>query len=382
MVHVVSERENDLMLAIARTLLALTILLVGLPLHAQRPERTRSDPFKEWDKNADGFLSPEEFPKRLGERLFKRIDTNQDGRISRKEDDTFRARNRQDRSRNQKPDRLPAGFKLQRDVVYATVGERKLVLDLYLPEKVSKALPLVVWIHGGGWRNGSKDGAGSRLEPLLRNGYAGASIGYRLSGEAIFPAAIADCKGAIRYLRANAEKLGVDPERIGVWGSSAGGHLVSLLGTSGGVDKWGEHRAHIKVSARVQAVCNWFGPSDFLRMNDFPGRIDHDSPRSPESLFIGGPIQRNKTKVAEANPITYASSDDPPFLHMHGDNDQSVPFNQSELLHAALKQKGVKTELYRVRNGGHGFGGATKDTREQLSERVVKFFDRTLKNTN
>ena len=367
------------MLAIERTTLVLMLVLLALPLNAQQRERTRRDPFKEWDKNADGFLSLEEFPKQLGERLFNRIDADKDGRISRKEDDTFRARNGRSNPRNQKPSRLPAGIKLQRDVVYATVGDRKLVLDLYLPEKVSKPLPIVVWIHGGGWRSGSKDGASARLGPLLSKGYAGASIGYRLSGEAIFPAAIADCKGAIRYLRANAEKLGVDPDRIGVWGSSAGGHLVSLLGTSGDERKWDQHRTHANVSARVQAVCNWFGPSDFLRMNDFPGRIDHDAARSPESLFIGGPIQENKEKVAAANPITYATADDPPFLHMHGDNDQAVPFNQSELLHAALKAKGVKTELYRVRNGGHGFGGATKDSREQLSDRVVKFFDQHLK---
>ena len=367
------------MLAIQRITLAFIFMLVTLPLNAQQPERKRRDPFKEWDKNADGFLSLEEFPKQLGERLFKRIDADKDGRISRKEDDTFRAKNRRNNPRNQKPTRLPEGIKLQRDVVYATVGERKLVLDLYLPQKKEKPLPLVVWIHGGAWRSGSKDGAGSRLGPLLSKGYAGASIGYRLSGEAIFPAAIADCKGAIRYLRANAEKLGVDPDRIGVWGSSAGGHLVSLLGTSGDVDTWNLHRDHVQVSARVQAVCNWFGPSDFLRMDDFPGRMKHNASNSPESLFIGGAIQENKQKVRLANPVTYATSDDPPFLHMHGDNDQVVPYNQSELLHAALKEKGVKTELYRVRNGGHGFGGATQDSREQLSDRVVKFFDQHLK---
>ena len=230
------------MLAMQRTTLVLMLVLLSLPLNAQQRERTRRDPFKEWDKNADGFLSLEEFPKQLGERLFKRIDADKDGRISRKEDDTFRANNRRSNSRNQKPTRLPAGIKVQRDVVYATVEDRKLVLDLYLPEKVSKPIPIVVWIHGGGWRSGSKDGAGARLGPLLSKGYAGASIGYRLSGEAIFPAAIADCKGAIRYLRANAEKLGVAPDRIGVWGSSAGGHLVSLLGTSGDERKWDQHR--------------------------------------------------------------------------------------------------------------------------------------------
>lgn len=367
------------MLAIQRITLAFIFMLVTLPLNAQQRERTRRDPFKEWDKNADGFLSLDEFPKQLGERLFKRIDADKDGRISRKEDDTYRARNRRNNDRNQKPSKLPEGVKLQRDVVYATVGDRKLVLDLYLPEKVSKPLPMVVWIHGGGWRNGSKDNAASRLNPVLTRGYAAASVGYRLSGEAIFPAAIADCKAAIRYLRANAQKLGVDPNRIGVWGSSAGGHLVALLGTSGDERKWDQHREHANVSARVQAVCNWFGPTDFLRMNDFPSRIDHDAARSPESLFIGGPIQERKAKVAEANPITYVTADDPPFLHMHGDKDQLVAYNQSELLHAALEKAGAPSELYRVKNGDHGFRGATEDTQQQLSDRVVKFFDQHLK---
>ncbi|MDE0737276.1 MAG: alpha/beta hydrolase fold domain-containing protein [Pirellulaceae bacterium] len=360
-----------------RALLLLVPLLMTLPAEGQ--QRQKRDPFKQWDKNADGFLSPGEFPKQLGKQLFDRIDANKDGRISRKEDDDFRARRKPANNRERKPARLPDGFTIQRDVVYATVGRRKLVLDLYLPSKTDKPLPIVVWIHGGGWKSGSKNNAAARLAPLLSKGYAAASVGYRLSGEAIFPAAIADCKGAIRFLRANANKYGIDPNRIGAWGSSAGGHLVSLLGTSGDVRAWDVHRDHLKVSDRVQAVCNWFGPSDFLRMNDFPGRLDHDDANSPESRFIGGAIQENKDQVAVANPVTYATSDDPPFLHMHGDNDQLVPFNQSELLHASLKKNGVQTELYRVRNGGHGFGGATQDTREQLSDRVVRFFDQYLK---
>jgi len=365
------------MLTTVRSLLLVLLLLLTLPVDGQ--ERQQRDPFKQWDKNADGFLSPAEFPRQLGKQLFDRIDANKDGRISRKEDDDFRARRKPGNNRERKPARLPEGITLQRDVVYATLGKRKLVLDLYLPKKTDKPLPMVVWIHGGGWKSGSKDNAAGRLAPLLSRGYAAASVSYRLSGEAIFPAAIADCKGAIRFLRAHADKYGIDPNRIGAWGSSAGGHLVSLLGTSGDVKAWDVHRDHLQVSARVQAVCNWFGPSDFLRMNDFPGRLDHDDANSPESRFIGGAIQDNKDKVAAANPVTYATSDDPPFLHMHGDNDQLVPFNQSELLHASLKKSGVPTVLYRVRNGGHGFGGATQDTREQLSSRVVRFFDQYLK---
>ena len=359
--------------------MVLIVLLAFLATSVHGQQRTRRDPFKEWDKNADGFLSLDEFPKQLGERLFKRIDTDKDGRISRKEDDTYRARNRRNNNRNQKPPRLPTGFKMQRDVVYATVGQRKLVLDLYLPEKVGKPLPIVVWVHGGGWRGGNKDNVAPRLSPLLSRGYAAASVGYRLSGEAIFPAAIADCKAAVRHIRANADKYGVDPNRIGVWGSSAGGHLVALLGTSGDIHKWDTHAENAKVSACVQAVCNWFGPSDFLRMNDFPGRIDHDAASSPESLFIGGPIQQNKEKTTAANPITYVTSDDPPFLHMHGDKDKLVPYNQSELLHAALRKAGAPSELYQVKNGDHGFRGATEDTQQQLSDRVVRFFDQQLK---
>jgi acetyl esterase/lipase len=202
-------------------------------------------------------------------------------------------------------------------------------------------------------------------------------VGYRLSGEAIFPAQIQDCKAAIRWIRANAEKYNLNPNRIGAWGSSAGGHLVALMGTAADVKEFGTQE-NSEYSSRIQAVCDWFGPTDFLRMNDFPGRIDHDAANSPESLVIGGPIQENKEKVAKANPITYVSGDEPPFLIMHGEKDQAVPYNQSELLYDALTKAGVEVTLYCVKNGGHGFGGATEDTPRELVEMAAKFFEKHL----
>ncbi len=277
---------------------------------------------------------------------------------------------------NRKPARrfaLPADAKVLKDITYATVGERKLPLDLYFPANADRALPLVIWIHGGGWRGGSKENPGRAL-PLLGRGYAVASVEYRLSGEAIFPAAIEDCKAAVSFLRLNAAKYNLDPDRLGVWGSSAGGHLVALLGTTNDVTDFDTHAVCKNAPATVQAVCNWFGPTDFLRMNDFPGFIDHDGPESPESRFIGGPIQQHKEKVAKANPITYVSKSDPPILIMHGEVDQAVPYNQSELLHAALQKAGVESTLYKVRKGDHGFRGAT-DSPESLFEMVADFFD-------
>jgi acetyl esterase/lipase len=272
---------------------------------------------------------------------------------------------------------LPEGTKVTKDIIYQKVGDRELPLDLYIPPGASEPLPLIIWIHGGGWKGGSKNGI-NRCADVLKHGYALASVEYRLSGEAIFPAAIEDCKAAISYLRWKAPKLGIDPDSFGVWGSSAGGHLVALLGTTNDVLDFDTHSVTKMASPTVQAVCNWFGPTDFLRMNDVTGGIDHDAANSPESLFIGGPIQDHPEKAQRANPVTYVSPSDPPMLLMHGDNDQSVIYNQSELLYRALQKAGVKSQLYKVKNGGHGFRNADESP-EALSARAIAFFDKQLK---
>ncbi len=294
---------------------------------------------------------------------------------------TLHAQSRAQGNRESRPGfQPPEGITAHRDVVYASVGDRDLHLDLYVPEtRPANPMPLIVWIHGGGWRGGSKEGL-RRPGPILeQGGYILASVEYRLSGEAIFPAAIADCKAAVRWLRANAAEYGIDPDRVAVWGSSAGGHLVALLGTAGDVKEWDAiHAENQDVSSKPTIVCNWFGPTDFLRMNDFEGRIDHNAAGSQESEFIGGPIQEHPDKAQRANPITYVSPDDPPMLLMHGEKDRAVPYNQSELLYAALQEAGVESRLYKVVGADHGFRNPTKDTPESLFQMVADFFDRHL----
>jgi acetyl esterase/lipase len=262
--------------------------------------------------------------------------------------------------------------KVARDLVYRTVGSRNLTLDLYLPQtaQAGQRLPTVVWIHGGAWRSGNKDRCPA--VPLVDRGFVVASISYRLTNEAIFPAQIHDCKAAIRWLRANAGRFPVDPDRIGVWGASAGGHLAALLGTSGDVKELEGGPDNSKYSSRVQAVCDYFGPTDFLKMNDEPGAMDHNATDSPESLLIGGPIQENPGKVAKANPITYASADDPPFLILHGDQDRTVLPSQSQLLHDALKKVGVTVRLGVVKAQGHGFTAGVDRTAFQFFEQTLQ----------
>ena len=333
--------------------------------------------FDEWDRNKDGFLSPQELPSTIPRSVFGRVDRNGDGKISRQEDEMFRQRNRQRRGQPERSgNQIPKGVVVKRDVVYATVGERKLHLDLYLQAQRKEPCPLIIWIHGGGWKSGTKQNPRHALS-LLKHGFAVASVEYRLSGEAVFPAAIEDCKAAVSFLRLYANSYGLDPQRFAAWGSSAGGHLVALLGTTNDVEVFNTHAICRKAAPTVQAVCNWYGPTDFLRMNDFPGRIDHDAADSPESLFIGGPIQERRELVGQANPIRYVSSGDPPMLLMHGDADQLVPYNQSELLHAALVKCEVPSTLYRVKRGGHGFRGSA-ETPQKLQQRVLVFLQNTL----
>lgn len=269
--------------------------------------------------------------------------------------------------------RVENGVKVLRDLEYARVGDKRLLLDLYLPGKVDGLLPVIVGIHGGGWAAGSKaNGQGSWLAAY---GYAVAVINYRLSGEAIFPAQIEDCKAAVRWLRANARKYNLDPDRIGAIGHSAGGHLVSLLATTGDVREF-DKGDNLEFSSRIQAAVPLAGPTDFLQMDAHApkgAQLKHDAPFSPESRLIGGPIHQNKDKVARANPITYVTSDDPPFLIIHGTDDPVVPAHQAELLYEALKKAGVEAKLHLVEGAGHSLGG------REVNDMIVAFFDEHLK---
>lgn len=268
--------------------------------------------------------------------------------------------------------KVPEGVTLHWDVAYVTDGHERQRLDLYVPE-TGENLPLIIWIHGGAWRGGDK----THYTPMayLTAGYAGASLNYRLSQHAHFPAQIEDVKAAVRWLRAHAKTYRLDPNRFAAWGSSAGGHLAAMLGTTGDVAEF-EVGENLKVSSQVQAVVDYFGPTDFLQMDahSLPDGLVHDAPDSPESQLVGGPIQAHKARVAKANPITYVSGDDPPFLIIHGDQDKLVPYHQSVLLKEALDAAGVTATLYKVEGGGHGW---FKDPK--VPELTRTFLDQHLK---
>jgi acetyl esterase/lipase len=281
----------------------------------------------------------------------------------------------QAKAKIQRP-RLPEGVKVQRDLAYGPHTERN-TLDLYLPDGGNTPRPLIIWVHGGAWQGGSKEGGPQPALELLRRGYAVACINYRLSQHAPFPAQINDCKTAVRFLRANASKYDLDPARFGVWGGSAGGHLAALLGTSGDVKDLEANGANAGVSSRVQAVCDFFGPADLLTMAQQSGpesALQHDAPNSPESRLLGGPILDRKDAARRASPVTYITSDDPPFLIVHGDKDNVVPVGQSKQLHEALKKARVDSTLLIIPGAGHGRGILTPET----DRAVATFFDRHL----
>ena len=314
--------------------------------------------FDRWDRNKDGELTVEELPAALRQN-FSRVDTNGDGVISREEDRSFL--NRGNQRAGGRTSALPDTVQLKSDLSYIDDDNPRHQLDLLLPTSHSsdEKLPLIVFVHGGGWRQGNKRGGIRQVLRFVETGkFAGASVAYRLSDEAIWPAQIHDCKAAIRWLKAHADDYGIDSQRIAVWGSSAGGHLVAMLGTSAGVaDMDGQLGEHTEIATDVQCVVDYYGPTDFLKMNATAiegARLDHDAANSPESRLIGGAIQEHPDKVQSANPVTYVSSDDPPFLIVHGTRDPLVSFNQSELLHAALTKKNCDSTLIPVEGAGHG----------------------------
>ena len=246
----------------------------------------------------------------------------------------------------------PDGTRVLRDIAYVSGGHENQVLDLYLPEAGGN-LPLIIYIHGGAWLTGSKN----QLPAIgyLERGYAVASVEYRFSQHAIFPAQIEDVKAAVRWLRAHADDYGIDADRFAAWGQSAGAHLSVLLGVTDGVTKF-EVGENLDVSSAVQVVIDNYGPTDFAQMDAhrLPDGQEHNPADSPESRLVGGALQENLGAVAQANPITYVSEGDAPMLVVHGDTDPLVPHHQSQILVAALEAVNVPVEFYTVAGGGHG----------------------------
>ena len=265
--------------------------------------------------------------------------------------------------------------KIEKDVIYGKADNADLKMDIYYPAEGTGNSPALIYVHGGAWIEGDKSsGVGIKYIPdLVKRGYLVASVNYRLAPKYKFPAQIEDVKCAVRFLRFNAKKYGINPEKIGAFGGSAGGHIVLLLGLSGS-DKFNNSGGYEGQSSKVKAVVDLFGPSDLTVTFDKKGM------KLIEEVF--GTSDCNSEILKSASPVSYISSEDPPFLIIHGEKDRVVQFSQSQELYDKLKKAGLDATLVRVKNAGHGFiafGGKIDPSREEIGVMIADFFDRSLK---
>ncbi len=274
------------------------------------------------------------------------------------------------------------------NIAYATASGTQM-LDLYLPEG-NEPFPVVINIHPGGFFTGDKDMVpGTPGKAMLEAGYAIASINYRLSGEATFPAAVQDAKAAVRFLRANAAEYKLNPDKIAAFGQSAGGNLASMLGTSGNIAEFDDPSlGNAGISSRVQAVINWFGPNDFAVLDEqakaqgcSASDQTHSAADSPESKYLGAPVPTVPDLVNQANPITYITEDDPPFLVQKGDQDCTIAIENTKMLADALAAAGLDVRYDLLQGVGHGDGfGSTTPVfeSEENSQALVDFLNTKL----
>jgi acetyl esterase/lipase len=268
---------------------------------------------------------------------------------------------------------------LEENITYCTVDGEDLKLDLARPDG-DGPFPAIVFIHGGGWLGGNRQAYKSQISEAAKRGYVAATISYRLmkfdqakkettTATPRFPAQIHDAKAAIRWLRANAEKYHVDPNRIGVTGGSAGGHLSLLVGLTDRDSNLEGDGGNLDQSSRVQAVVNVFGPTDMAPCHKT------SSVAWIFRLFMGGVPEETPDTYRAASPVTYVSKDDPPVLTLHGDRDELVPIDQAWTLEMRMRKAGAHHKLIIFEGQGHGFGG---EQAEKAADATWLFFEQLL----
>jgi acetyl esterase/lipase len=265
---------------------------------------------------------------------------------------------------------IPADLIRESAVAYAQTDPQQ-VMDIVRPRDASERHPAVLCIHGGGFRAGSRKGYLAQCIRLAQHGYVAATADYRLAPGAPFPAAVHDVKAAVRYLRANAARLGIDPDRIGTMGGSAGGHLALFLGVTGGVQQFEGDGPNRDQSSRVNCVVSMYGPSDFTKSY---GRSVDAAEVLP--LFLGGDLAHARQMHIRSSPLNWVTPEAPPTLAIQGTKDRYVNYEQSVWMVDRLLSAGVEAELETIEGADHGFKGADA---ERAERRMVGFFDRYLK---
>ncbi|HSO85606.1 MAG TPA: alpha/beta hydrolase, partial [Draconibacterium sp.] len=276
-----------------------------------------------------------------------------------------------------------------KDINYAGDSMNFHKLDIYLPVEVKPEYPVVISIYGSAWLANNAKGADLPTlgKALLEAGFAVVTPNHRSSFDAKFPAQVNDIKAVIRFVRANAEKYQLDTSFVGITGSSSGGSLAAMAGTSCNVKNYtlgtatadieGTTGTNTAFRSSVDAVVDWFGPTNMLVMDSCGGTdFIHNDVKSPASLYIGGPIQENKDKTLLASPITYIDENDPPFLIFHGDKDRVVPHCQSVIFYEALKDAKVPCQFVSVPGGGHGPGVQVEQNLKMMTDFFVREMNR------
>ena len=350
--------------------LAAGLLLLAAPASASPSDEARLRPaWEALDTDGDGRVALDEIhdPRRA---FMAMSDLDGDGALSLAEFVSF---DLDPGGAGRRP--LPEGVRLVADQPYTGSDDPRQQLDLYLPAapSVAEPLPVIAFLHGGGWRTGSRIMARPQVLPHVVSGrYAAVSIGYRLSWQDRWPAQIHDAKAAIRWIRAHADRYGLDPARICAMGPSAGGHLAAALGTTGGVaaveGSLGQHRDQ---SSAVQCAIDFFGPTDLTRADPPAGATETPA----RAALLGGSAEQHPERARQASPLLHVDASDPPFLIVHGTEDPLVPYAESVALDRALREAGVPVTFQTIEGGGHGdFGLVHADT---LDQRVRAFLERS-----